>query len=280
MFNNLTYRQVKTIINQYNTEGHSPLKVLADDLNPYVLKFPKNPFDKVSIVKEFVCFYLLKCWSIATPDIAALSVPGNLLKECGFISNRDKRLIEGTVCFGSKLIPDAIELMDFLAAQNAAAQKKIFNPEDMIKIALFDLWIENDDRRPTNNNIVLGTHNKGFVIYPIDHAFTFSTMNFSELTHSSVSFSDNDSILLSPLAKSVLKKTGFKTDFRRKLEEMFYLCIENAKLFFPQIVSNIPVNLEFTNEDKSKLSEFLFNKERNILVWQEFIYIANSILKL
>ena len=250
MFDNLTYRQVRTILSQYNTEGHSPLKVLADDLNPYVLKFPKNSFDKASIIKEFLCYYLLKCWSITIPDITALSVPGNLLKECTFISNRDKRLIEGTVCFGSKLIPDAIELMDFLAAQNAPAQKRILNPEDMLKIALFDLWIENEDRRPTNNNIILGTQNKGLLIYPIDHAFTFSTLNFSELTHSSVNFSDNDSILHSPLAISIIKKTGFKADFRTELEEMFYLCIENSEHFFSQIVSNIPEYLEFTDEDK------------------------------
>jgi len=207
MFNDLIYRKVKTIIGQYDTEGHAPLKVLTDDFNPYVLKFPKNSFD------------------------------------------------------------------------NAPAQKKILNPNDILKIALFDLWVENEDRRPTNNNILLSPSNKGFVLNPIDHAFTFSTLGFSELTYSTVNFSDNDSILYAPLAESIIKKLGYKADFRTELQEMFYLCIENAKLFFPRIVSNIPENLEFTDNDKLKLSEFLFNKDRNILVWQEFIYIINSILK-
>jgi hypothetical protein len=278
MIENLTYLDVKIIHSQYETKGHSPLKVLADDFNPYVLKFPKNSFDKVSIVKEFICFYLLKCWSIPTPDIAALSVPDNLLKECPFISNRDKKLIEGTGCFGSKLITDAIELTDFLVAQNAPAQKRILNPKDMLRIALFDLWVENEDRRPTNNNIILEPRSKGLLIYPIDHAFTFSTLNFSELTHSTVNFSVNDSILHSPLAISTVKKIGIKKDYRTKLEEMFYLCIDNTKPFFSQIVSNIPDSLEFTIDDKLILSDFLFNRERNSLVWQEFDYILNSIL--
>ena len=60
---------------------------------------------------------------------------------------------------------------------------------------------------------------------------------------------------------------------------MFYLCIENVTNFFPQIIDNIPESLEFTDEDRTILSDFLFNKERNVLVFQEFCYILNSISK-
>ena len=279
MIENLAYRSIKIIHSQYETAGHSPLKVLDVDYNPYVLKFPKNSYDKASIIKEFICSQLLKCWSIPSPDIAALSVPGDLLRECDFITIREKRLIGDGICFGSQLITDTIELNDFLVAKNATAKKKILNPEDILKIALFDIWVENDDRKPSNNNIILDVYNKGLMLYPIDHAYTFSSLEFSELTYTSACFSDNDSILYSPLANSIVKKTAFKADFRTKLEEMFYLCIENAKLFFTKIVSNIPDSLEFTDEDKLNLYNFLFSKERNIQVWQEFNYIMNSILK-
>ena len=45
-----------------------------------------------------------------------------------------------------------------------------------------------------------------------------------------------------------------------KAKEIFYLCIELVKNMFPQIVSNIPVNLDFTVEDKTYLYEFLFSR--------------------
>jgi hypothetical protein len=277
MIEELKYKQTKIIVSQYDTEGHSPLKVIADDLNPYVLKFPKNANDNVAIVKEFLCHYLLKCWSIPTPDIAGLSIPDDVLSESLIITNREKRLISNSVWFGSLLLPEPIELMDFISVHNSASQKRILNSEDILKIGLFDIWIENEDRRPTNNNILLSSTNKGFILNPIDHAFTFSTLNFSELTYSTVNFSDNDSILYTPLAKSVINKTQINREFYSKSEEMFYLCIDFALAAFPQIINNIPKNLGFTEEDKTILADFLFSKERNVSVFKEFCYIINLI---
>jgi len=277
MIEKLQYKQTKIIVSQYDTEGHSPLKVIANDLNPYVLKFPKNANDNVAIVKEFLCHYLLKCWSIPTPDIAGLSIPDDVLSESLIITHREKRLIGNSVWFGSQLITDPVELMDFISVHNSASQKRILNSEDILKIGLFDIWIENEDRRPTNNNILLSPTNKGFILNPIDHAFTFSTLNFSELTYSTVNFSDNDSILFTPLAKSVINKTQLNREFYSKSEEMFYLCIEFVQSAYPQIIKNIPENLGFTNEDNTILADFLFNKERNISVFKEFCYIINLI---
>lgn len=279
MIEKLSYKQTLSIISQYQTEGHSPLKVIADDFKTYVLKFPKNMYDKNSIVKEFLCHYLLKCWSIPTPPIAGLLVPHDLLVNCLYISKREKALIGDNVCFGSQLLPYAIELNNFIEAKNKTTQKRVLNSDDIFKIALFDLWVENEDRRPTNNNILLNPNKKGLIINAIDHAFTFSTLNFNELQNSTLNFSDNDSILFSTLAKSIINSTKINRAFFTSMEEMFYLCIEKVNVSFLQISNNIPDNLEFTEEDKTFLAEFLFNKQRNATVFQEFCYILNSISK-
>jgi len=279
MIENLSYKQTITIISQYETEGHSPLKVVADDFKTYVLKFPKNLSDKNSIVKEFLCHYLLKCWSIPTPPIVGLSIPNDLLINSPILSRREKVLIGENVCFGSQLIYDAIELNDFIEAKNRTSQKKILNIEDIFKIALFDIWIENEDRRPTNNNILLCPDKKGLILNAIDHAFTFSTLNFNELNYQTLNFSINDSILYSGLAKSIIESTKLNKEFYINSEEIFYLCIEYVANSFNRIIENLPESLEFTNKDRTILSDFLFNKERNVLVFQEFCYILNSILK-
>lgn len=279
MIEKLSYKQTITIISQYDTEGHSPLKVIADDFKTYVLKFPKNRADKNSIIKEFLCHYLLTCWSIPTPPIAGLSISLDLLIQSPIISEREKRLIGDNVCFGSELIYDAIELNNFIEAKNKASQKRVLNSDDIFKIALFDLQVENEDRRPTNNNILLCPDRKGLILNAIDHAFTFSTLNFNELTYNTLNFSDNDSILYSTLAKSIIVSTKFNSEFYLKSEEMLYLCIENVTNLFPQIIDNLPESLEFTDEDRTILADFLFNKKRNGFVFQEFCYILNSISK-
>lgn len=279
MIENLSYKQTTTIISQYDTEGHAPLLVLADDLEKYVLKFPKNASDKNSIVKEFLCHYLLKYWSISTPSIAALSVSPDLLVNSSILSRRDKVLIGDNICFGSRLIPYAVELNDFIEAKNKTSQKRIFNTEDIFKIALFDIWVENEDRKPTNNNILLDPNKKGFILNAIDHAFTFSTLNFNELNFPPLNYSYNESILYSTLAKSIIDNTKLNREFYTKSEEMFYLCIQNIEDNFSKIVDNIPENLDFSEDDKTILAEFLFNKERNVLVFQEYCYILNSISK-
>jgi hypothetical protein len=279
MIENLSYKQTITIISQYDTEGHAPLLVLADDFEKYVLKFPKNASDKNSIVKEFLCHYLLKYWSISTPFIAALSVPHDLLVNSTFLSRRDKVLIGDNICFGSKLIPNAVELNDFIEAKNKTSQKRVLNSEDIFKIALFDIWVENEDRKPTNNNILLDPNKKGFILNAIDHAFTFSTLNFNELNFPPLNYSYNESILYSTLAKSIIDNTKLNREFYTKSEEMFYLCIQNVEDNFSKIVDNTPENLGFSEEDRTILAEFLFNKERNVLVFQEFCYILNSISK-
>ena len=119
------------------------------------------------------------------------------------------------------MIYDAIELNNFIEAKNKASQKRVLNSDDIFKIALFDLWVENEDRRPTNNNILLCPDKRGLILNAIDHAFTFSKLNFNELTYNTLNFSDNDSILYSTLAKSIIVSTKFNSGFYLKSEEMF-----------------------------------------------------------
>jgi hypothetical protein len=268
-----------SIIRQYDTEGHSPLQVLADDFTAYVLKFPNNSNDNSALIKEFICHYLLKTWSIPTPDIVGLTVLPEVLKECQFITSREKRLVGSCTCFGSKLLLNSIELMDFITAENKTSQKKILNSTDILKIGLFDIWTENEDRKPSNNNILLEHSKKGFILNPIDHAFTFSSVEFSELNYNNVNFSVNDSILYAPLAKSIIEKTKFDNAACSHIKEMFYLCIENAKNNYCKIADNVPVNLNFADNDEAFLSKFLFNKERNIAVLEEFFYIISTLKK-
>jgi len=278
MFGEIEHKEVISIVSRYDT-AHRPLKVFDSEYTPYVLKFPNNPFDDSSIIKEFLCHFLLKCWEIPTTKIASLHVPSNVIDQSSQITKREKELIRNYPCFGSKLLLHSTELSNLITADNIVSQRRIKNANDILKIALFDIWVENDDRKPSNNNILLNQAGRCFELIPIDHSYTFSSLEFSELTYTEVCFSDNDSILYSPLAKSIIKNIKCNREFYVEYEKMFYICIENVKALFSRPTSNVADNLIFTTRDKTFLSNFLFNNERNRSVLNNFFHIINSIKK-
>lgn len=271
----LNKRDVISITDKYET-FHHPLKVLDEALDPYVFKYPTNLKDN-SIAKEFICHFLLKAWKIPTPEIAILSTPYELLENCNLLNNREKQIINNSVCFGSKMLLHSTDMNSFINAKNVVALRKIKNPKDLLKIALFDIWVENEDRKPTNNNLLLNPVGDSFEINAIDHAFTFSTQDFKELKYSTVNFSVNESILSSPLGESIIKNQIWDKDNYSMLEKMFYLCIEDAKTLFSNISDNLIDNQLINREDKTLLNSFLFNSKRNPAVIKEFFYIVNSI---
>ena len=171
-------KKVISITDKYDT-FHGPLKVLDESFDPYVLKYPINLKDN-SIAKEFICHFLLKSWKIPTPEIAILSVSPELLEHCNFLKNRDKDIINKSICFGSKMLLHSLDMNNFITAKDAVSQQKIKNLSGLLKIALFDIWVENEDRKPTNNNLLLNPVGASYVINAIDHAFTFSTQDFKE----------------------------------------------------------------------------------------------------
>ena len=54
----------------------------------------------------------------------------------------------------------------------------------LLKIALFDILVENDDRKPTNNNIIVQVVDKKYYFNAIDHAYVFNSLNYENLNPS------------------------------------------------------------------------------------------------
>jgi len=277
----LNYVNAITINRRYNTSGHSPILVTADDFNTYVVKFIKTSFDKHSITKEFLCSHFLTVWYVNAPTPAAVKFSNNILEQNTVnLTLKEQENMSKMCCFGSRFIPRAIDLSNILSFKYYGSYSKIKNPDDIFKIGLFDIWVENDDRKDSNNNLLLYPTGKCLAIYPIDHAYTFSTMPFSDLHKgNNVSFSYNDSILHSDFAKHIIKKTKINQVFYDKLKKNFYLCIHNTEENLPLILQNIPKEYSLSSQEVDDLKSFLFNKNRNQAVFEEFVYILEKIKK-
>jgi hypothetical protein len=169
----------------------------------YLAKNSKNKNPASDIINEVIAYHLLKCWGIPTPSAAIIKIQGNDLKP-EYSKNHKPSYYRHPV-FGSRWISGSIDCNAFTFSINKPDYKRFRNPNSIYEIALFDIWVENDDRKPTNNNLILHTFNGQHRIIAIDNAFIFSSMNYEDLNPAYVSFSDNDSIIRSDLALSLKK---------------------------------------------------------------------------
>ena len=271
---------LKTVISiqkQYATTGHSPYLVLTDNFEQYILKSPLNLNDKSSIVREFLCNQLLKIWQIKTPQGACLKLSAFLLSS--YYVQQNQSLKKNKTFYGSLFVPNSIDLNQFFDVASKVDQRKIVNIETLLDIALFDIWVENDDRKPSNNNIILHPIEKHYQILPIDNAFTFATMNFEFLNPEYVSFSDNDSILHSSVGLSAISLAMKNKNWVSIAENKFYLCIEFTKKSFQQICDTLPEEYNLSSEECECLKTFLFSQERNKKVFEQFKYIVSTAIK-
>lgn len=275
MINKIHHKVVISIIEQYNTDGHSPYLVLTEDLEKYVLKAYKNRLDRSSLVKEFLCASLLNCWDINLPTVAKLTLSPELL-DSNIVQNTN-RFSYSVSFFGSELKTNSIDLQVFISANGKVSLRKILNPSVLLDIALFDIWTENDDRKPSNNNLLLCPDNKGLLITPIDHALTFASLEINQLNPNFVNFSDNDSIAYSPLGYTVTRQMKINAEWLAKAKEKFYIRISKTEQNFQLICDNLPLEFCLADEEKEKLSYFLFNEERNNNVFNQFSYIVSNI---
>ncbi len=246
MLKPLLYKNVIEVRREISKTFHTPLLVLTSDLDEYYSKTPKDHTLELSIIKEFLCSHLLECWNLRTPEIAALKIDPAIIKIP--LSHNHKNSYFSRHSFGSKILKPVTELEAIMQIENKHDYNRFENPVDVLKIGLFDIWIENDDRKPSNTNILIKNDENGLNFYPIDHSFTFSTMKFQDLDSSVISVSFNDSILYTKFAQSIfqfiIKNNKGWFD---QIKDYFLMSVSNCQKNFTYITNNIPKDLGQSN---------------------------------
>ncbi len=117
---------------------------------------------------------------------------------------------EGMVVFGSKEINPVRTVDEFSVLINKRTFNKLLNPEDIIRIALFDLWIKNGDRGRQidsgyNYNLLIRNKMGKEEILAFDHAFSFGNSQFigDFSINNQTNFSGN--LYQTPFFRSIVK---------------------------------------------------------------------------
>jgi hypothetical protein len=260
-----------SILDEIHTTGHSPLKVLGDDGKIYIVKTRKHIGPDTEILSEFICNFLCNHWGINTPVCSFIKVPDTLIKEAKFLSNRHKvGLYENYVCFGSQFMDNAIDIENNDLTFTKNNQVHFNDMNQILKIGLFDLWIVNIDRKPTNLNLMktIGPNGK-FDFVAIDHAYAFDTLLYDQLSpHSELSY--NESLLFMDVVRQIVKSNNnpfLMDEYREYFYHSIALCVVDCHRFFSGLTDNFKAESQFF----PYIKRFLFNEDRNGIIFADFI---------
>lgn len=268
MIEALKYLDAISLQKEIKTEGHSPLLVIASDYNAYFIKNTKGLNPATYLINEFICHYLLKNWALNTPSISAIQVDNRILNNS--LSQFHKTHFYNNITFGSQRMDNIVELNEFISISGKRDLNRFNSPADLIKISLFDIWVENDDRKPTNPNILLRMENNRIDIIAIDNAYTFSSMDYDSLNPNFISNSYNDNLLYTSFVKKIVKYDKKQDNWAKGIKDYYYFCIDQCKKDYNEIIKNIPSSLGFNKNLQESLRLFLFDDKRNQNVLTEF----------
>lgn len=258
------------ILKEIPTDGHSPLLVIGDNYKKYIAKNGKGHVPPITIINECISNHFLSCWEIPIPDFALIRFDQNLLAQKE-LSNYHRSHFYDEWAYGSEYIDSIIEVTELAYTDKKATFNRILNPMDFFHIALFDTWIENDDRKPSNYNLLLQIVSSQYRIIPIDHAFIFSTLGYEALNPAMFSPSFNEHLLVSEFAHFLKHFTVIDDGFILKEQHYFYFCVDKCAETVDNFFSELSGFIDLSNQLKSKIKDFLFDKQRNKKVFEEYI---------
>ena len=136
---------IQTFVNafDYRDTRNKPILAICDDGHTYVIKHNRSKKPSTILAIELVAYYFLKLWNIPTPEIALVTVLPEHIKG---IENTDVReAFFALPCFGSRFYKDAMEFNNFFGNIQPYEKSKFSNKANFLRMALFDIWLKNDD---------------------------------------------------------------------------------------------------------------------------------------
>lgn len=255
------------ILKQVNSNS-VPLELMASDGEIYFAKtlFRYHP-PLEDLINEVLCHYLCKAWDIYVPEAAIISIRKEVLTSFANNNFIDKRYLESDIeklqFFAVKKLEDVHEFnRENLFIKNKRDFNKISNPLDFIKIAVFDNWIANKDRRVSNPNLLLQEVGESFRLVPIDHVQAFAYQsNYKGLKPALMNIFPTATLLVSGMLKSICKFADSNKILN--LEKLILRDMERSVLLLDDIFNRIPTEFGLSKAGKEKVREILSDQARN-----------------
>ena len=256
-------QSVKNIELQFNT-GEQPVLVTCSDKHTYICKYMRSSAAAYKLVCELIGAWMASEWHLYTPEIAFVQI-----KPRHWLGARNDHSLSAPA-IGSRRIGSVMDI--------TPSTYRFINPSEttlfqLMRIALFDFWIANEDRNANNANLLYDLSRDELV--SIDYGCILNTATFeypmSQLT-------STDTILWSDLFHFLAKgkKSYAFYAFKSVLESAFPAWVKRCEKQFPILLQTIPKDWYVEVETvENKLSQ-LFEEQWIKSVWDNFVECLNE----
>jgi len=246
----------------FETSGSQPALFLCEDLEFYVCKYNRSPGTEAKkLFHELIAGRFAEFWDLYVPEFCLVNVNPDYIINHEFL----QPVFFQSLCFGSKYNQNFVEIDEFYGELSSRHKRKFSSKFDFLKIALFDIWMANEDRNFNNYNLLIDTEN-GNRFTPIDHDAIFNTGN---LDKGLFLLSENETLIDTELALRLFSSTELrKIDFLTNIKNEYYLCISECKKNLDNILHDVPDNWNInTNKYRTLLINNTFNEK-----WIQDVY--------
>ena len=238
--------------------GDIPILVTCTDMSDWICKHGRNSV--TPLVNEIMGSSFARIWNLRTPaicliDVSAEHIPTKFAPQL-------QPAFFNKPCFGSLQLTNGhvIDKTQLPSFAKPSFKRKVSRKNDLLKIALFDIWIGNEDRHHGNSNLILDQNLKGEYYFSVfDHGAIFNT---STLHHGIQLIADNESLISSELMQILFGNVKNLKEIVDNVVEDFYLCTENCRQELSNILLNIPHEWNFNIAVfEDLLRDNIFNEE-------------------
>lgn len=258
---------IKQIEKQYNT-GESPVLVVCSDKESYICKYMRSTSAAYKLVSEYIGACMISEWEIPSPMMAMVKIKAEHWS-AGIITTRNL----SAPAIGYKKLDGVIDITPTTYGLVNQSEDLL---EQLLKIALFDFWMANEDRTYNNANLLYEVQNEKLISIDYGGILNTSTFEFpmSQLT-------STDTILYADLFRHLSQNKDSQCIWTivNDLKTYYHNCIEQCSNCIEDIKGDIPkewnVPITLIEEKLTQLTNPIWVNG----VWNNFVECLKENLK-
>ena len=228
--------------------------VVCSDKNAYICKYMRSSFAAYKLACELIGAQMTMAWRLNTPEIAFVRIrPSHWSKWSNVALSIGSKKMEGVV--------------DITPSTNREVKASTKTLTQLLRIALFDFWMANEDRNANNANLLYDIVHEDLI--SIDYGCIFNTATFefplSQLT-------STDTILYSDLFQHLVQNNSpiVLETIVAALRNYYMACVERCWQSSVQMMESLPKDWNVPSSVVEKKVSQLFESGWVEGVWRNF----------
>lgn len=263
MDNKPILNSIDAISKQYPT-GETPVLVMCSDMNSYICKYIRNSASAQKLACELIGAKMAQVWELNVPPVSLVRIK----PEHWPVKYLPPKVM--TTMLGSKYLSS----VEYISPSNFdKLAKSVSNLGHLLKIALFDFWVANEDRNENNSNLLYDVITKMFV--PIDFGCILNNADFQSTM---MQLTITDTIVNSPLFKYMSEGIASQTIQKQvsNLKGKYIKYVSQCQKHVDSIVEEIPTDWNIPASLVSNKLLQLFEPKWTEAVWSNFEECLND----